>query len=430
VPVCYDAHWIGYKLGSGTGTTAGQAAAKLYSLTVAGDAVQTTAASQPLLLAHSGVDNYWWGSGVAGNYVSTPNAAVNRITGDIEIIAKIKFNSFTGSQEIVCKWDATRGYNLLIQAKKVAFYFTQDGSSLLSVNSTIDLPFSLGDIGWVKATRIASTGIVTFYSSTDGITYTILGAALTYTTGAMYSSNSILEIGSSDSGLYTLGKNSIYRATIANSIGGTPVVDFNPATYNASTSQTAWTSTTGEVWTINKSTGLSFAGQLVNRTYVMGGALQFMTNSTTSLRPNNCTQYISYSNNNNDASSNRLLIDSNSSNWLNSITGGYLGISEFAMNGFASSLNRSGMVLGSLSLITVKTNAGIENSMSRNNGTLATNSFATTPSGNGLTLLARNAGLTPIAAVISSYICSSSVDTTDQQTATYNLIRSLNENAF
>jgi hypothetical protein len=29
VPVCYDAHWIGYKLGSGTGTTAGQAAAKL-----------------------------------------------------------------------------------------------------------------------------------------------------------------------------------------------------------------------------------------------------------------------------------------------------------------------------------------------------------------------------------------------------------------
>jgi hypothetical protein len=57
VPVCYDAHWIGYKLGSGTGATAGQAAAKLYSLTVAGDAVQTTAASQPLLLAHNGASS-------------------------------------------------------------------------------------------------------------------------------------------------------------------------------------------------------------------------------------------------------------------------------------------------------------------------------------------------------------------------------------
>ena len=68
VPVCYDAHWIGYKLGSGTGATAGQAAAKLYSLTVAGDAVQATAASQPLLLSHNGAssDNYWYGSGVVG----------------------------------------------------------------------------------------------------------------------------------------------------------------------------------------------------------------------------------------------------------------------------------------------------------------------------------------------------------------------------
>ena len=34
VPVCYDAHWIGYKLGSGTGATAGQAVAKLYTISV------------------------------------------------------------------------------------------------------------------------------------------------------------------------------------------------------------------------------------------------------------------------------------------------------------------------------------------------------------------------------------------------------------
>ena len=88
VPVCYDAHWIGYKLGSGTGATAGQAAAKLYSLTVAGDAVQATAASQPLLLAHNG-DNYWFGSGVSGNYCSTPNTSANQITGDIECEAYV-----------------------------------------------------------------------------------------------------------------------------------------------------------------------------------------------------------------------------------------------------------------------------------------------------------------------------------------------------
>jgi hypothetical protein len=59
----------------------------------------------------------------------------------------------------------------------------------------------------------------------------------------------------------------IFRATIANSIGGAPVVDFNPNQYNAATSQTQWTSSTGEVWTINTGTAATgYKGVLVDRT--------------------------------------------------------------------------------------------------------------------------------------------------------------------
>ena len=50
---------------------------------------------------------------------------------------------------------------------------------------------------------------------------------------------------------------------------GSVVRYFNPSTYNASTSQTQWTSTTGEVWTINTGTAATgYKGVLVNRTIV------------------------------------------------------------------------------------------------------------------------------------------------------------------
>jgi hypothetical protein len=51
----------------------------------------------------------------------------------------------------------------------------------------------------------------------------------------------------------------------------TLVRDFNPATYNAATSQTQWTSSTGEVWTINTGTATTgYKGVLVDRTIVQG----------------------------------------------------------------------------------------------------------------------------------------------------------------
>ena len=271
VPVCYDAHWIGYKLGSGTGATAGQAAAKLYSLTVAGDAVQTTAASQPLLLSHNGAstDNYWWGSGVNGNFASTPNAAANQITGDIEIKATAKY-IFNGSYAIIAaKWGAQTSFRLYIGPNdRLIFEF----GGLSTATSTVVITSAMNHF---KATRNTTNGNILFYYSNEAITTDInsvtwiqLGTTISGTVGAFTSSTNNVTIGQELSNAFQ-GK--IYRATISNSIGGTPVVDFNPAQYNASTSQTAWTSSTGEVWTINTGTATSgYKGQLVSKTIVMG----------------------------------------------------------------------------------------------------------------------------------------------------------------
>jgi len=270
VPVCYDAHWIGYKLGSGTGATAGQAAAKLYSLTVAGDAVQATAASQPLLLAHNGAssDNYWWGSGVAGNYNSTPNAAANQITGDIEIIVKANINNDATNQAFVAKYLSSSQFLLRKNSSNFIQFIGSKTSGAEDINGTSTATISSG-VKWVKVTRQASSGNMYFYTSPDGVAYTQLGSMVSTTSGNLVNGTDPINVGVfSTTGNPYLG--GIYRLTIANSIGGTPVVDFNPATYNASTSQTAWTSATGEVWTINTGTATTgYKGVLVDRTIVM-----------------------------------------------------------------------------------------------------------------------------------------------------------------
>jgi hypothetical protein len=52
---------------------------------------------------------------------------------------------------------------------------------------------------------------------------------------------------------------------------GALVVNCNPNQYNAATSQTQWTSSTGEVWTLNVGTATTgYKGQLVTKTIVMG----------------------------------------------------------------------------------------------------------------------------------------------------------------
>jgi hypothetical protein len=275
VPVCYDAHWIGYKLGSGTGATAGQAAAKLYSLTVAGDAVQTTAASQPLLLAHNGSSsgNYYQGVGVLTNSVTTPNASANNITGDIEIIWNITSLNISTISQIVGKFGSSFCYNVYQWSSQRLYFETQYGAVISSNHGVTS-----GTNIWFKITRTSSNGNISFFKSTDGITYSLINTDTTKSAGAL-STGGTLDIFNADPQVAKL-----FRLTISNSIGGAPVVDFNPATYNASTSQTAWTSATGEVWTINTGTAATsgYKGVLVDRTIVMSdGVDDNLTNSDT-----------------------------------------------------------------------------------------------------------------------------------------------------
>jgi hypothetical protein len=394
---------------------------------IAADAVQTTAASQPLLLAHNGAssDNYWYNS-VGGNYCSTPNATANQITGDIEIIVKCAFNSITAYMDFVSKSDASVGYSFaILNTRFLTFVCGATPSGTISATSTVALSIALLSTIYLKVTRQVSNGEVKFYTSNDGISYTQLGTTITSTTGNIRLGSQPLEIGQNVSGSNNRLIGKIYRATISNSIGGAPVVDFNPATYNASTSQTTWTSSTGEVWTINTATATSgYKGVLVDRSIVQSdGVDDVMASGTVNINPN-ITMYCSirYTG---------LLIYSTATDGASSLQRHSIAqdLNYFLYNGGIAGITSNGNPK-ILSLVTVDRVVLGPNKIRINNGSDVTGSSS---SPNNITTFKIFNAYTNTAganAIINTLIQPSSLDSDATKTAMYNLIRSLNNNAF
>lgn len=270
-----DPEYLPYRQSTEAGTASLSGCRKLYDLFRRADFVQTNTPSMPLLLLHSG-ENYWWSGGTLSNYCSTPNAAANQITGDIDIVAKISLFTKNTVYTIISKY-VIGGFAYMLRtnaAGGLLLSVSLNGLTNITTQSTSSTPFGVNEIGWVRATRIASTGVVTFYTSTDGVTWTQLGNTVTNTAGSIFLSNSIVEIGTYNNGGTDVLNGRVFRATISNSIGGNPVVDFNPQSFNPSTSQTQWTSATGEVWTINLGiTSTGYKGALVYRNMIMSDAI-------------------------------------------------------------------------------------------------------------------------------------------------------------
>jgi hypothetical protein len=448
----YDPHYLGAKIGAGSGTTLGQAATKLYSCSGAsGDLVQATAASMPLLLVKNSTDaNYWFGSGVAGNYCSTPNAAANQITGDIEIIALVKITNQSTTQTIIGKNVDGSNFSYwfgLTGANQLRLIFSPNGTLTITATSTVVQPFSTTDIGYVKVTKVSSTGVVKFFTSTDGVTYTQLGADVASTSGAMFNGNASVKLGAYDTANLYPFIGSIYRATISNSIGGTPVVDFNPSSYNAATSQTSWVSATSEVWTINMGTATAgYKGVLVDRTILQGDGVDdtMVTSTTLNLTTtSNITLFTAYRKVDSTDATYEILVHNGTSNFGAGATGYFVQAVANGAGKIFTRITRNGLnsdsditdanYLLKMTLIKFVNNtnpASISNKV--NNTTKASsNSFANTQGAfmDGVLRIFSNIGSSSFSNInLNTMILS--FDTSDKDTAMYNAIKSFNNNAF
>lgn len=194
--------------------------------------------------------------GRAGNFASTPDSVAASITGDLDIriLAAMQVWASGSTYTLLSKRQTTgqASYRVGVNNGGGLFLeFSQNGTTLVSINSTNVVPFANGAAGWLRATRVSSSGAVDLQYSTDNVTFTSLIGG-TGATGALFDSSSIVEIGSTLGGGTQNVNAKVFRAQIRNGISGPVVVDFNAT--DAAAGAGSWVSSaTGETWSVSSS---------------------------------------------------------------------------------------------------------------------------------------------------------------------------------
>lgn len=185
---------------------------------------------------------YATNDGSTANFYTTPNSAAASVTGDITILWSGKLASVAPAtyNALLDKIGASGQYSWSFQQHsndgRLGFLFSLNGTTIFLVYSTVPIAsvgITVNARVWLCVQRVASTGVVKFFYSLDGITYTQLGADVATTAGNIFDSTFMVSVGIRATGtLYPLtGKT--YRAQVFAGLGitGTPVVDFDPESY-------------------------------------------------------------------------------------------------------------------------------------------------------------------------------------------------------
>ena len=190
-------------------------------------------------------------------YALTPDSAANSITGDVDLRAKVALASVSSvpSQGLVGKWGgAGNSYYLYLPGGSVGTLgMAFDNGAIVTAASTVTLAsagIAAGDVVWLRVTRDASSGAVTFYWGTDGENWTPLGDVVSKSVGAMSDRTTGIGVGGKSDGAEPLNGR-IYRAQVYDGIDGTLAVDFNPEDAHGDVSQ-FYSQATGELWTVNQ----------------------------------------------------------------------------------------------------------------------------------------------------------------------------------
>ena len=237
----------------GTGGTA------LDALNGGGTAITTNDAKWLEYAAADGA--YVYLPGVASNYLSVPDAAALDIVGDIDLRVKVAMDDWTPSADnnLLHKLASPqRSYALQVGTTgSLIFYWSNDGTSVLSAISTAATGLSDGATKWVRATLDVDNGAagrdVKFWMSDDGASWTQLGSTVTSAgVTSIYAGTGVLGVGANAGGAGQMsGK--FYRAIVKDGIDGTTVLDVDTSVLTDG-GATSFTATTGQTVTITRGT--------------------------------------------------------------------------------------------------------------------------------------------------------------------------------
>lgn len=143
-------------------------------------------------------------NGANGNSTTTPDTPAISITGDIDIRAQWALASYspTTPQVLVAKWLSGGAYSYQLYLRtdgKLEANFSLNGSTATTVTSTSAVGFSAFSTNYLRATRVASTGVATLYTSQDGTTWNQIGQA-TLTSGNIADTSAVLQVGANNDG--------------------------------------------------------------------------------------------------------------------------------------------------------------------------------------------------------------------------------------
>ncbi len=251
---------------------------------------------------------YYLGDGTAGCYLRTVDTPANSITYDLDIRIDLSLNDWSPTllQAVYSKYTAAGnqlcyyvGINSLSQ---ILFETSQDGATRISAASPTILNINDGDRIWIRVAFDTNDGlgnnIVYFYTSTDGILWTLIGSTTRVGTYALFNSTAPIIIGGYNGvGAFT-GK--IYQALLFDGIDGTLISNFAPAVANVG--NTNFVGVTGETWIHNgtSSIALTVAPAKYTRNAYIGIGDYFNQGSWVTLGPttingvNNLVLYHTY----------------------------------------------------------------------------------------------------------------------------------------
>jgi hypothetical protein len=170
--------------------------------------------------------------GVVGSDAFTSDSVALDITGDIDLRCLVELDSWSSSSVLVSKQNnaPNRGYELNVVAGSLGVAWSEDGTVVLSAFSTVVVPAQpAGTRLWLRGTLDVDNGAggrtATFFTSTDGTTWTQLGAQVVQAgVTSIVNNDSRLSVGArGNAGAPSAGK--FYRAIVRNGIGGTTVFD-------------------------------------------------------------------------------------------------------------------------------------------------------------------------------------------------------------
>lgn len=238
--------------------------------------------------------------GSGDNRASTPDSAALDITGDIDIIARVRYPyaaAPSGQQAIIVDKFATAGQ------RSYSFSLGSNGQLLLewSTNGT-DTPFFYDNVGagltagtayWLRVTLDVDNGsgqnVCTFYKADDSDTVPSSWTTINTRTGAgttsIFAGTQDLRIGSRASGSVMM-MGTVKRAIIKNGIGGTTVFDADfttAADYAASFTESSSNAATVTITATN--TPANAAGALVSQINDKSGNARHLTQGTAANMP-------------------------------------------------------------------------------------------------------------------------------------------------